>query len=705
MITNGPAMRWGIKIAAMAFVIGFGVFLRIEDFTTWLSHPQATMFRGTPILATFDGYHYLRYARELSEGTYGEIDELRMAPDHPRRPSPRPLISVVAAGISWLAGVRLEWTATFFPSFFSILLFFPLYFMGRHWGNSLSGLIAALVALSSPYYISRNCLGWFDTDCGNVTFTMLAVFLPVLMAEREGRERIFCLVGALLNFCVFFAWWESAQVVAIICIGPLAYSYFFLIGVTKKNMLPVSAGVLLGAGAFTLWAGTAFWTGFAKDALHLWSYISKTEAGVFPSVGLTVSEQASLPLQAIVEVSAGNIYLFVAAVLGLVLLFLRLGRKGVPLFIPLWIGLLTIMAKRFGIFLAPVVGLGTGHLFYVMWEKAKGKAFRTPWTVPLVLGFCLLAVTIRQMALIEIGRTYWPVEEPAVAEGMFQASKETPKGSVIWAWWDHGYPLMYWSGRATITDGAYHGGEMTLINGFPFCSISYRQSANWMSFYVERGLNGFHRVYDKAGGPAEGLDLIRNLMASGPEKSRDILAEKGFHPVEEWLEFLFPPRENRKPLYIMVDQLLVGTSYWWYWLGAWDPETREGMHPVYRSFFDIKTDGKRLTGTPAFVLDLEQGVFTEEKLSFPVSRVVFREKDDWQAVDYREEGFVFEFDPVVGWGVLCTPAIQESVFNKLYFLRMADNRYFKPIRLMPPSFQIWEVRGDAVGEPAPVSAQ
>lgn len=700
MKTNGPAIRWGIKIAAMAFVIGFGIFLRIEDFTAWLSHPQATMFRGAPILATFDGYYFLRYARDLSEGTYAKTDELRTAPDHPPRPSPRPLISIVAAGISWLAGIRLEWLATFFPSFFSVLLFFPLYFMGRHWGNSLSGLIAALVALSSPYYISRNCLGWFDTDCGNVTFTMLGVFLPILMAEREGRERLFCLAGALLNFLVFFAWWENAQVVTFICIFPLAYSYFFLIGAKRKDVLPLSAGVLLGGGLFTLWVGVDYWADFFRHAFALWTYVSKTETGVFPSVGLTVSEQARMPLQAVVEVSAGNVYLFLAAMLGLVLLFLRLGRKGIPLFIPLWIGLLTIMAKRFGIFLAPVVGLGTGHLFYVMWEKAKGKAFRTLWTIPLVLGFCLLAITVRQMALFEIGMTYWPVEQPGVAEGMFQIGKETPKDSVIWAWWDHGYPLMYWSGRATITDGANHGGEMTLINGFPFCSISYQQAANWMSFYVERGLSGFHRVYDKAGGPAEGLDLIRRVTAFGPAKSRDLLIAKGFTPVDEWLEFLFPPKEKRKPLYIMVDQLLVGTSYWWYWLGAWDPETKEGVHPVYRSFFNIKPGDKRLTGEdPPCEVDIEEGVFTEDKLSFPLSKIVFRDKEEWRAVGYREEGFVFEYDPDVGWGVLCTPAIHESVFNRLYFLRMADDRYFRPLRLMPPFFQIWEVNGEEAPVP------
>lgn len=696
METNGPATRWSIKIAAIALTIAFGIFLRIEDFTTWLAHPETSMFRGAPILATFDGYHFLRYARDLSEGAYGKIDELRTAPDHPPRPTP-PLLSLAAAGISWLAGVRLEWVATFFPCFFSILLFYPLYFMGRHWGNSMSGIIASLVALSSPYYISRNCLGWFDTDCGNVTFTMIAVFLPILMAEREGKERNLCLAGTLLNFFVFFAWWEAPQVVAVICLLPLVYSYLFLIGPTKKDILPVCAGAVLVGGFFTLWVGVRFWADFVKHAFMLLRYVSKVDMGVFPSVGLTVSEQARMPLYALVEVSAGNIYLFCAALLGLGLLLFQLGKKGLPLFIPLWIGLLTIMAKRFGIFLAPVIGLGTGHLFFVMWEKAKGKRFRTLWTIPLVLGFCVLAVTVRQMARLEIDRTYWPVESPAVAEGMSQIAKDTPKDSIIWAWWDHGYPLMYWSRRATITDGANHDGEMTLINGFPFCSLSYRQSANWMSFYAERGLRGFHRVYDKAGGAVEGLELIRNVTAAGPEKSREILTRKGFTPVEEWIEFLFPPKAKRKPLFMMVDQLLVGTAYWWYWLGAWDPETREGMHPVYRSFFDIKPGEKQLTGAPPFVLDVEHGIFTENKMSFPISRIVYREKDDWKAVDYRDEGFVFQYDPLSNWGILCTAAIQESVFNRLYFLRMADNRYFRPVRLMPPFFQIWEIIGEEAG--------
>jgi hypothetical protein len=146
----------------------------------------------------------------------------------------------------------------------------------------------------------------------------------------------------------------------------------------------------------------------------------------------------------------------------------------------------------------------------------------------------------------------------------------------------------------------------------------------------------------------------------------------------------------------MVDQLLVGTSYWWYWLGAWDPETRESAHPVYRSFFDIKLEEKQLRGSPSFVFDIQEGVFTEGNISFPISKLVFREKDAWRETKYRDEGFIFGCDPENGWGILCTPSIYDSVFNRLYFLRMADSRYFKPVFLMPPAVQFWQVTGDTV---------
>ncbi len=66
--------------------------------------------------------------------------------------------------------------------------------------------------------------------------------------------------------------------------------------------------------------------------------------------------------------------------------------------------------------------------------------------------------------------TFWPVEPPPLIQGMDVAREKTPPGSVIWAWWDHGYPMHYFSRRGTISDGTYHDGELAMINAFPMAT-------------------------------------------------------------------------------------------------------------------------------------------------------------------------------------------------------------------------------------------
>ena len=61
---------------------------------------------------------------------------------------------------------------------------------------------------------------------------------------------------------------------------------------------------------------------------------------------------------------------------------------------------------------------------------------------------------------------------------------------------------------------------------------------------------------------------------------------------------------------------------------------------------------------------------------------------------------VFEHDPISGWGTLCSPEIYESVFNKLFFLGMADIRFFKPVIMSTGIYQLWVVLGDIPGRPS-----
>jgi asparagine N-glycosylation enzyme membrane subunit Stt3 len=677
--------------------LALGLFLRIEDLIAWQEQPREAYYKNTPLLTTFDGYYYARFARDLVEGAYNSVDELRAIPQNAPRPMPPPFLSLLIAAVVKVSGASIDWVSTFFPPAFAILLFLPMFLLGRLWGSNLTGLVAGLIALCSPYYVNRSRLGWLDTDCGNVTFTMLAIYLAIQSLNSQGRKQIWWVAGFLLNFLVFVLWWDTTPyVVVAICLGGLVLSWLCETGSLRRNLVPVSCVVGFIVVFMVVLKDLSFWTSLVS---HLWGhlqYISKASPGAFPNIGLSISEQVRIPLEGIVQISSGSWFVFVPAVLGLILLFVRSPRTVLQLLIPMVLGALAILyAKRFAIFLAPLVGLGIGFLLHWLRDQAKLRTPSYPWKGALV-GACLaLPLGLGILILTNLASTYWPVEPPALIQGMDLAGEKTSPGSVIWAWWDHGYPMQYWSRRATISDGSYHDGEVAMINAFALASSDYQQAANWMQFYVTRGRSGFQRVYQALGGTTPGLAFIRKVLAAGPEKAAGLIEAQGLTPKDQWLAFFFPPPQEQRPVFLFLDERLIGTAYWWYWFGSWDVAGQEGEHPVYDTFREVKREGNSITGSPRFSIDLDRGVFSAQKMQVPLSKVMYRDGNQWQVANYRDVGMVFQYEPASGWGVLCSPEIHESVFNRLFFMAMADIRYFKPVLLKTGIFQIWEVLSES----------
>ncbi len=109
---------------------------------------------------------------------------------------------------------------------------------------------------------------------------------------------------------------------------------------------------------------------------------------------------------------------------------------------------------------------------------------------------------------------------------MDAALHKTPKDAVIWAWWDNGYALTYFARRATINDGSIHSGERTYFNALPLAFTDFRLSANFMQFYVARGMHGineFHKATGKDKNTA--MELIKKILAAGPADARAIIDE------------------------------------------------------------------------------------------------------------------------------------------------------------------------------------
>ena len=327
-------------------------------------------------------------------------------------------------------------------------------------------------------------------------------------------------------------------------------------------------------------------------------YISKDQSGSFPNVGNTISEQFTSSLTDIIKTTTTGKASFLFAAAGFLLLLWR--RRAHALFLLPFI-IMTILAlttaNRFILFMIPLVALGTGYAAAAIWLALR----KTQPLNSLVIIVIAVFLSI-PLLLLNARSTRLPKEPGFMVKAMYTIREKTPEDAVIWAWWDHGYALTYYARRATINDGSIHAGELTVLNAIPYSTDSFRLAANFMQFYVTHGMTGMHRInrqFDND--PAKGLEFIKTVLEAGPVAARTIIDQAGLTPegnctsTDGWLKFFFPG--PKRPVYLVCDNLLNRTAYWWYWFGTWDVSAKEGTHPQFKAYQQISLNEKTIQGS------------------------------------------------------------------------------------------------------------
>ncbi len=688
--------KW-FEAAAIVLVVLIGLIVRLEDLRDWKAYPERALYKGEPLLTTFDGYFYLRLARDLAEGVYEPVDVDRAVPDMPKRPFPPPLLSVLGAAVAKISPWSMNWIGAVMPCFLGILLAVPLYGLGRFYGGPVMGLTAVLMGLLSHYYVYRSSLGWFDTDCMNVTWGTGVTYAFLLFASNKTNKRYLFFILGIVLYGLFLWWWDSTPAVTtVISFVPFAVALLFFYRPSLKEGLIFGTCMAVAFLAVLVWQGFDLPVRIFKQVSTLYHYIStKKAAGIWPSMGATISEQAIPSFSEIVAKTTDSMPAFFLAAAGLLWLFWKRPKDSLFLSVPIILSALSFLfAKRFLIFLAPVTALGIGFAISELWR------FRTKSKLCILAAPAIVLVIAWFPFKKDMAKNFWPKEPPHLIEGMDTARQKTPENAVIWAWWDHGYPMQYWARRGIISDGTFHDEERSVYNGFPFVAHNYRQAANFIQFYIAHGKAGFHIFYKAVGNdPAKGFKLTKKILAAGPEDAKKILDDLKPLPVgdykttQDWLRFFFPG--VTRPAYLFVDWRLLGTSYWWFWLGSWDIEKRDGVHPFYKPLFGVIMKGVVATDGNRFKADLVKGVAQLGNMQLPIKKAYVHDGRQIRSNEFpHKKGLNFELFVPGGFAALEDQNISESLFNKLFVRHMAPSIYFRPVAMRTPSFQLWEVRGD-----------
>ncbi|RPJ43917.1 MAG: hypothetical protein EHM19_07725 [Candidatus Latescibacterota bacterium] len=682
-------------VALLAGTIALGLYVRVNDWSAWKRVPDAALYEGEPLLLTYDGYYYLRLARDLAEGTYAPVDELRGAPNPPARPSPPPLLSIVVASLDKWTPLTLRWAGALLPPALGVLLALPVFAWGRRLGGSRTALVAVLFALLGRAYVERTTLGRLDTDCLNVSLAFASAYFFLLFAEAGSRRRYLWFALGLGVAAFYALWWDSARLVAAgIGLFPIVPALIAHRAEDRRERGWFLASLAALAVAALLLAGFDLPRRFALELAHRIGQIARAPDGVFPSVEMSISELGRPSWTEVARATTSGLPGLAAAAAGLVLLVSRRPKDAAFLATPLLLSLAGLFSKRLLVFSVPIVGLGLAYIAALVADRI-GRRRLLRFAVPA--GVVLLAVSMLRADLRE---PCYPRIVPPIVAGMEDVAALTPAGSIVWAYWDAGYPIAYWSRRATIADGGLAPRGLAVYNAIPFAAESRREAANFMRFFAARGVPGVDRLIEAAGGDAgSALSFLRRVHAAGPAAARGILEMEpprldGDRSVDDWLAFLFPA--EGPPLYLMLDARLLETHYWMIRFGSWDPAAGGGHEAFFRSFWSLREEAGRIS-SDKIAIDPRTGEFLRENAPRPGRLAALHVHDGARSRTVTYDGgsdSVFDFHPRLGFGVLQDARASRSLFTSLFLRSEADSTYFRPVRSDFPMLQLWEVRGD-----------
>ncbi|MCF8069569.1 MAG: hypothetical protein K9L30_13375 [Desulfobacterales bacterium] len=670
------------------------VTVRLDYLPNWLEQPDRAFYSGEPLLTSVDGYYYLSLSQDLLDGTYNTVNEMRGVPDHPLRPSIPPLFSWLAASIVRLTGLSLNWVGAMLPVFLGTMIIFPVYFFGKTFNGRFMGCSAAVFTVLAYSYVLRSRIGFFDTDCLNVTLVLcIGLFYYGFAISKRLSQRMLHFFCALLSTFTLYMWWDQAPAVVLV----MSCTYLFMVlgcyyRPSRKEGY-VFYAVLSGIAIYLLVSkGLAFYVEIFNQMYSKFTYISKVADSTYPNIGTSISEQQQFDFQKIIKHTTNTVYIFILSLSGLLGLLIKRRRDCIILAVPALIGFLGIFyASRFLVFLVPVLALGLGFFLAEFWNSGK-RSFR----LLAVLIFFLLTVSYHFHSTYNI--TTWPFIKRNDVHALVQVKKNTPDNAVIWSTWGKGYLINYWAQRATISDGAIHSGRLSHFLYWPLAQDDPRLAANFMKFFVVRGQTGIGEFRRRTGlSESDALEKIREILSAEPLSVTDLCKQlpvshnqgKGLDPID-WFAFFFP--SNQDPVFLFLHRRMLPSAYWWYWYGTWDIGKQEGIHTSYSLFTDIllgENDFRTIWGKH---VDFQSGQLSRGEYTQQLSEIYDQDGTETTRRTFSDGEDIMFVQRKLRTAVLMDEILWNSIFNRLFIRSDHENGYFTPFFLDNFNAQVWQVR-------------
>ena len=643
-----------LVLLCVTAVYGLSYYQRQSGFEEWMANRGDYVIEDVTAMSTMDAYYWLKMARELDSGTYqpGQPDPLRGYPDLEVYPNQPELLVHVIRIASRLTDGDYYRGALLLPPLLAGLFVFPLFLYFNSIGFGASAVLGGLIGSFSIAYHARTNHGYVDTDMLNLFFPLLVSALIVLIGkDRPFRSNLLLTAGAGLAMYLF-NWWYQQPAFFLVYL-PFVILYLLLLRLPWQQ----TGWLLL---AFTLASGPQYVLQSATSLLGFMNaYFSPKFSGqiVWPEIFETIVEAQKQDLTAKLQRVHGLLPLVFAGFAGLACLLATRWKQMVPVAPLLLIGFWSLVGpRRFIMYLAPFIGIGVGVLIELLIRQVRTK-LKAP-----VLATSLIAITLMGVIFFSTtGYTAYSVvpgamPDAATIRAYLEIKKRVPAHSVMFTWWDQGYPLMEIGEFATYHDGALHGYTRTTLAGKAFTSHRQSEMVSLLA-YLEK--NGF-----------SGLDAaISDDNLSGDELMTMV--------------FSHPTQFQKNNIHILYTESMMHSIGGISTFGTWDfsRQSSETMNYQYLSCFAQAGDVIRCQNTN---IDLARGVITDGTREVPLkAAVIVNDGYVVNRIDYPNgEGDYLQILMKDGRADR-VQVIEERLFltnfNQQYLLGNYDRRYFDEV--------------------------
>lgn len=503
----------------LAYVFGVGVrfLLAIEAY----KHPEFLINNDVIPLWTADAGLYGYYAKTILAGIPLPLDSEHM------------LGHLIALCVI-LTGLNIDCVMFYAPAFFAPLIVVPIVLIMAAYRQALVGFLAALIATIGFNYYYRTHLGYVDTDIliytlllmtffsiiaclelKNINYAVIGFFSTIFLIEwyHSSKPLIF---GFLALYMLLIAIYDRKKIENYFILIILAASFvsipvyfkiifvgivLFLFHYLNHKKITLDYRVLLIAIValaitFIIVNNPEVYYGRILDYLHKKDFLEFTDitGKIFKieTTLKTVAESTGSSFWDIISATAGNIFVYLFSLFGLMILSIQ-NKTAWVLWSFVALGLLSIwLGVRFTTFAVPVIAMGLSFgIFWVSYVLSQKYQKCHVGVLRLVSGFMILSYCLWHV--LSYNHVLKPVLMSDEIKAFSKINAPLKNDDYVVSWWDNGWPLWYFTFLNTMIDNGKNSHDTFIVSSI-LLNPNPQATANMTRYFFEQ----FHTMPDKS---------------------------------------------------------------------------------------------------------------------------------------------------------------------------------------------------------------